>query len=230
MSDHIRDAKRANSSKLVIGETRGEGTLALLDAMSSGLNGCLVTLHSQPGAGVLAKLLSYACSEGADPRFRPPADRHRRPPTGVDGTQRAGRAGDLRRNPDCQLVTTATTHRHPAPLVAHPGQRWAAPWVGPMDRLSSSTNRWASTCRRRPAARSIDLGGWGVVGGNPMTGPTAVVVASGVALLAVVWWPTSMGSPPRSCWEAWCSPGGARFGPGRCWPWECSVSVLPQDR
>ena len=69
MSDHIRDAKRANSSKLVIGETRGEGTLALLDAMSSGLNGCLVTLHSQPGAGVLAKLLSYACSEGADPRF-----------------------------------------------------------------------------------------------------------------------------------------------------------------
>lgn len=69
MSDHIRDAKRANSSKLVIGETRGEGTLALLDAMSSGLNGCLVTLHSQPGPGVLAKLLSYACSEGADPRF-----------------------------------------------------------------------------------------------------------------------------------------------------------------
>lgn len=69
MSDHIRDAKRANSSKLVIGETRGEGTLALLDAMSSGLNGCLVTLHSQPGPGVLAKLLSYACSEGADPQF-----------------------------------------------------------------------------------------------------------------------------------------------------------------
>ncbi len=69
MSDHIRDAKRANSSKLVIGETRGEGTLALLDAMSSGLNGCLVTLHSQPGPGVLSKLLSYAGSEGADPRF-----------------------------------------------------------------------------------------------------------------------------------------------------------------
>ena len=69
MSDHIRDAKRANSSKLVIGETRGEGTLALLDAMSSGLNGCLVTLHSQPGPGVLAKLVSYACGEGADPRF-----------------------------------------------------------------------------------------------------------------------------------------------------------------
>ena len=66
MADHVRDAKRANSSKLVVGEIRGEGTMALLDAMSSGLDGCLVTLHSPPGEGVLEKLTAYACSEGAD--------------------------------------------------------------------------------------------------------------------------------------------------------------------
>ena len=66
MADHVRDAKRANSSKLVVGEVRGEGTMALLDAMSSGLQGCLVTLHSPPGAGVLEKLTAYATSEGAD--------------------------------------------------------------------------------------------------------------------------------------------------------------------
>ncbi len=66
MADHVRDAKRANSSKLVVGEVRGEGTMALLDAMSSGLDGCLVTLHSPPGAGVLEKLTAYATSEGAD--------------------------------------------------------------------------------------------------------------------------------------------------------------------
>ena len=66
MADHVRDAKRANSSKLVVGEVRGEGTMALLDAMSSGLEGCLVTLHSPPGAGVLEKLTAYATSEGAD--------------------------------------------------------------------------------------------------------------------------------------------------------------------
>ena len=66
MADHVRDAKRANSSKLVVGEVRGEGTMALLDAMSSGLDGCLVTLHSPPGGGVLEKLTAYATSEGAD--------------------------------------------------------------------------------------------------------------------------------------------------------------------
>ena len=40
-----------NSSKLVVGEVRGEGTMALLDAMSSGLDGCLVTLHSPSRRG-----------------------------------------------------------------------------------------------------------------------------------------------------------------------------------
>ncbi len=69
MADHIRDSKRANAAKLVVGEIRGEGCEALLDAMSSGLDGCLVTLHSQPGKGVLEKLVAYACSEGAEPDF-----------------------------------------------------------------------------------------------------------------------------------------------------------------
>ncbi|MCY3894347.1 MAG: ATPase, T2SS/T4P/T4SS family [Acidimicrobiaceae bacterium] len=69
MADHIRDAKRANAAKLVVGEIRGEGCEALLDAMSSGLDGCLVTLHSQPGKGVLEKLVAYACSEGAEPDY-----------------------------------------------------------------------------------------------------------------------------------------------------------------
>ena len=66
MADHVRDAKRANSSKLVVGEVRGEGTMALLDAMSSGLDGCIVTLHSPPGDAVMEKLIAYATSEGAD--------------------------------------------------------------------------------------------------------------------------------------------------------------------
>lgn len=34
MTDHIRDAKRGNAGKIVVGEVRGEGTLALFDAMS----------------------------------------------------------------------------------------------------------------------------------------------------------------------------------------------------
>ena len=66
MADHIRDAKRANSDKLVVGEVRGVGTMALLDAMSSGLSGCMVTIHAHPGRGVLDKLISYASFEGAE--------------------------------------------------------------------------------------------------------------------------------------------------------------------
>lgn len=65
MTDHIRDAKRGNAGKIVVGEVRGEGTLALFDAMSSGINGCLATLHAPPGPGVLEKLVAYAASEGA---------------------------------------------------------------------------------------------------------------------------------------------------------------------
>lgn len=69
MTDHIRDAKRGNSGKIVVGEVRGEGTLALFDAMSSGMNGCLATLHSPPGPGVLEKLVAYAASEGASGEY-----------------------------------------------------------------------------------------------------------------------------------------------------------------
>ena len=64
MGDHIRDAKRSNTNKIVVGEVRGEGTIAMLDAMSSGLAGNLVSLHSGPGRGVMQKLASYAAREG----------------------------------------------------------------------------------------------------------------------------------------------------------------------
>ena len=64
MGDHIRDAKRSNTNKIVVGEVRGEGTIAMLDAMSSGLAGNLVSLHSSPGRGVMQKLASYAAREG----------------------------------------------------------------------------------------------------------------------------------------------------------------------
>ena len=65
MADHIREAKRGNASKIVVGEIRGEGADALFDAMSSGMNGCLSTLHSPPGTGVLDKMVAYAAAEGS---------------------------------------------------------------------------------------------------------------------------------------------------------------------
>ena len=69
MADHIRQAKRGNASKVVVGEIRGEGADALFDAMSSGMNGCLATLHSPPGTGVLDKLVAYAAAEGSPEQY-----------------------------------------------------------------------------------------------------------------------------------------------------------------
>ena len=69
MEYHIRQAKRSNTSKIVVGEVRGEGTLALLDAMTSGLAGSIATLHSPPGEAILSKLLNYAAREGAKPEY-----------------------------------------------------------------------------------------------------------------------------------------------------------------
>ncbi len=60
MSDHIRDAKRSGTDKIVVGEVRGPGTQDLLDAMSSGLRGCVATLHA-PQGGIVEKLVAYAC-------------------------------------------------------------------------------------------------------------------------------------------------------------------------
>ena len=136
MADHVRDAKRANSSKLVVGEVRGEGTMALLDAMSSGLEGCLVTLHSPPGAGVLEKLTAYATSEGADEGL---ARRNiaiavhllvwmgRHPDTGqrviADVTQITG-------TDDAGAVETQCLWR------LHPGERFAVPVAAPSGRVA----------------------------------------------------------------------------------------------
>ena len=135
MADHVRDAKRANSSKLVVGEVRGEGTMALLDAMSSGLDGCLVTLHSPPGGGVLEKLTAYATSEGADEGLARRSiaiavhllvwmgRNHAGDRVIADVTQITGIG-------DGGIIETQRLWR------LHPGERWAVPVAAPVGRMA----------------------------------------------------------------------------------------------
>ena len=135
MADHVRDAKRANSSKLVVGEVRGEGTMALLDAMSSGLDGCLVTLHSPPGDGVLEKLTAYATSEGADEGLARRSiaiavhllvwmgRNHTGERVIADVTQLTGTDDD-------GMIQTRCLWR------LQPGQRWATPEASPAGRMA----------------------------------------------------------------------------------------------
>ncbi len=135
MADHVRDAKRANSSKLVVGEVRGEGTMALLDAMSSGLDGCIVTLHSPPGDGVMEKLTAYATSEGADESLARRSiaiavhllvwmgRNHAGERVIADVTQIIGTGAD-------GAISTRGLWR------LQPGERWAAPVEQPVGRMA----------------------------------------------------------------------------------------------
>ena len=135
MADHVRDAKRANSSKLVVGEVRGEGTMALLDAMSSGLDGCLVTLHSPPGEGVLEKLTAYATSEGADESLA-----RRSIAIAVHLLVWMGRnhAGERVIADVSQITGTADDGaiRTRCLWQLRPGERWAAPVAAPSGRAA----------------------------------------------------------------------------------------------
>ena len=135
MADHIRDAKRSNADKLVVGEIRGDGCAALLDAMSSGLAGCLVTLHSQPGKGVLEKLVAYACAEGAEADYA-----RRQIATAVDLCVWMGRneAGQRVVADVTQLVgidERTGVIKTKCLWQLQPDQRWASPVGEPEGRL-----------------------------------------------------------------------------------------------
>ena len=135
MADHVRDAKRANSSKLVVGEVRGEGTMALLDAMSSGLDGCIVTLHAPPGDGVMEKLTAYATSEGADEGLA-----RRSIAIAVHLLVWMGRnhAGDRVIADVTQITGTGSdgTIQTRCLWRLQPGERWAAPVDQPAGRMA----------------------------------------------------------------------------------------------
>ncbi len=138
MADHIRDAKRSNAQKLVVGEIRGEGCDALLDAMSSGISGCLVTLHSMPGKGVLEKLVAYACAEGAESDYA-----RRQIATAVDlcvwmGTNDAGQrvvADVTQLTGICETTGVISTR---CLWALHPGERWARPVGVPQGRVADT--------------------------------------------------------------------------------------------
>ena len=152
MADHVRDAKRANSSKLVVGEVRGEGTMALLDAMSSGLDGCIVTLHSPPGDAVMEKLTAYATSEGADEGLA-----RRSIVIAVHLLVWMGRnhAGERVIADVTQITGTGTDGSVQTRCLwrLQPGERWAAPVDRPVGRMAD-VYRSAAVAVHSPATEA----------------------------------------------------------------------------
>ena len=168
MADHVRDAKRANSSKLVVGEVRGEGTMALLDAMSSGLDGCIVTLHSPPGDGVMEKLTAYATSEGADERLA-----RRSIAIAVHLLVWMGRnqAGE-RVIADVTQITGANADGSIQTRCLwrlQPGDRWAAPVAQPVGRMADLYRSAAVTVQCSSPEGALRRSTLQLVGSDPST-------------------------------------------------------------
>ncbi|WP_159940984.1 MULTISPECIES: CpaF family protein [unclassified Nocardiopsis] len=60
IADLVRTALRMSPDRVIVGETRGQETVPLLNAMSQGNDGSLTTLHAADSAGAFTKLGAYA--------------------------------------------------------------------------------------------------------------------------------------------------------------------------
>ncbi|GAA4898341.1 CpaF family protein [Streptomonospora salina] len=59
LADLVRQALRMSPDRVIVGETRGPETVAVLNAMSMGTDGSMTTLHASSSAGVFAKVAAY---------------------------------------------------------------------------------------------------------------------------------------------------------------------------
>ncbi|MFE6447462.1 CpaF family protein [Nocardiopsis dassonvillei] len=60
LADLVRHALRMSPDRVIVGETRGQETVALLHAMTMGTDGSMATVHASSSAQILTKLATYA--------------------------------------------------------------------------------------------------------------------------------------------------------------------------
>lgn len=60
LAELVRWALRLSPDRVIVGESRGEEVLALLNAMSQGTDGSMTTIHASSSKGAFAKLATYA--------------------------------------------------------------------------------------------------------------------------------------------------------------------------
>jgi Flp pilus assembly CpaF family ATPase len=59
LADLVRHALRMSPDRVIVGETRGPETIALLNAMSMGTDGSMATIHASSSAQVFTKIAAY---------------------------------------------------------------------------------------------------------------------------------------------------------------------------
>lgn len=60
LAEMVRWALRLSPDRVIVGESRGQEVLALLNAMSQGTDGSMTTIHASSSKGVFSKLATYA--------------------------------------------------------------------------------------------------------------------------------------------------------------------------
>ena len=60
LAELVRWALRLSPDRVIVGESRGEEVLALLNAMSQGTGGSMTTLHASSSKGAFSKIATYA--------------------------------------------------------------------------------------------------------------------------------------------------------------------------
>jgi pilus assembly protein CpaF len=60
LAELVRWALRLSPDRVIVGESRGEEVLALLNAMSQGTDGSMTTIHASSSKGAFTKLATYA--------------------------------------------------------------------------------------------------------------------------------------------------------------------------
>jgi pilus assembly protein CpaF len=60
LAELVRWALRLSPDRVIVGESRGEEVLALLNAMSQGTDGSMTTIHASSSKGAFSKLATYA--------------------------------------------------------------------------------------------------------------------------------------------------------------------------
>ena len=63
----FREALRMSPDRIIVGEVRGGEVRVMLEAMSTGTDGSLCTMHTSSSQGVFSKIKSFARDGGLDP-------------------------------------------------------------------------------------------------------------------------------------------------------------------
>ena len=163
----VRNALRMRPDRIIVGEVRGAETLDMLQAMNTGHEGSLTTIHANSPRDALARLETLVMTAGrraAAPRD-PRADRERVRPARADPAARRRLAPRSRTSPRCSGWSPTSSPSRTSSSPSRPRRtrlrrRAPAALAAPGDRASSRTSsrssRRTTSCCRRPSSPRDD--------------------------------------------------------------------------